>query len=218
MTVSRSSFVAALVGICVGLAPIVEAQTVAYNSFGSGYTYDPSGYLFGAPGGPTPVSSQGLQFVAQAGGTLTGIDFAAYYWPGYADAVNVFLYSDANGQLGTVLGAASSSGGLQVFEGGETSGSVVHLSGSSFGLPTLTKGDAYWLYMTPATSDSDIVWMYDPIPLVVNTVYSQAPSGTLLYVPQSQAAFDILVTPEPSTLIVFGVSGVCLMTRRRRIK
>lgn len=132
------------------VSPIARANTIAFDTFGPGNTYNPGlGYAVGS----SSNFANAVQFTSLASGNLIAVDLGlTFLEPG---PVNVFLYGDAAGVLNTAsqtfLGSATPTASFA-----STNNSVVSLSVG--GAVPLTLGTTYWLALQPGNGTVSDVW------------------------------------------------------------
>jgi hypothetical protein len=195
-----------------------HADTVAFNSFGPGNTYDSGSVFFVGKSGPgsSPIE-QAAQFTAQASGFLSTVELALNR-PGNhtADPVSVFLYGDLNGSPDnseqTFLGSVGPAG---VFP--QSNNAVATLDVSS--QVTLSLGTTYWLVLKPAIPDGLTFWNFstNTVGQMRNSVDDSTwyPSGD-----PRIAAFriNVMPVPEPNSTVLLSIGlAVSLLLIRRRI-
>jgi hypothetical protein len=173
-----------------------SADTI-YSDFGSGQGYQSGGYQLNSSSNPLAMG-----FTASSTGSVSEIDLAFLYESG-PNAFTLGLATNNGGNLGTGLGTWSLSN-VTI----DVNNAVTKVTGIT-GV-TLTAGNDYFLYVTPASSSADGVWLFTsdsttgPIIQGSNRGTSILPLG----------AFDILsgtAAPVPGPVLGAGLPGLIML-------
>src|SRR5205085_495634 len=154
-----------------------HADTVAFNSFGPGNTYDGGSVYYVGKAGSFPTE-QAAQFISQASGFLSTVELALTYPSDHPPKpVNVFLYNDLNG---------SPDNSSQIFLGSADPVAIFNPS-NNHAVATLTVtsqvfislDSIYWLVLKPADPNGLTFGIFLPIRLVKCAFPGMTPHGSL---------------------------------------
>ena len=193
-----------------------HADTVAFNSFGPGNTYDGGSVYYVGKAGSSPTE-QAAQFISQASGFLSTVELALTYPSNHPpEPVNVFLYNDLNG---------SPDNSSQIFLGAVDPVAVFNPS-NNHAVATLTVtsqvfvslDSMYWLVLKPADPNGLTFWNFS-----TDTLGQMRVSGDdSTWEPESEsriAAFRVNVVPEPGSMTLLSVGlAISLLFFRDRAR
>ncbi|HEX4785264.1 MAG TPA: PEP-CTERM sorting domain-containing protein [Candidatus Sulfotelmatobacter sp.] len=215
--VSRTAFL--LLGLLVSLPIASRADSVLFNDFGTGNTYNASVGLTiaGAQSGPKFVE-WGEAFTSNSKFDLTEIKMALGQFTG-VNGVRVSLDINNGGGPGTSL-ASWTFVGLPQF--GSTN-SAVQTESFANGI-VLQAGQRYWLVATPFAASTQAVWNLNSTGVVGLGAVNFGSVWLTATVPSG--AFEVLgktVVPEPGTWLLFGaglfgILGAASIKRRPRLQ
>lgn len=189
----------------VGTVMRASAQAVAYNSFGSGNTYDHS-TVWAVCGASISGGYRGQAefFSPSISGDLSSIMLATYHASG-SQLSNFYIARDnGSGTPGTIL---------ESFTG------VINPTGlltiKSTAKPLLQAGTKYWICDEPTASSSDNGWYYNNQGRANGFAYERSEWGWLALssLPPNSGVFEVSVTPvpEPSAMNLGMLFGGCLL-------
>jgi hypothetical protein len=212
--VSVSSMSRIIFGICgLLIASSAHADTVVFDSFGPGNTYEISSFFYVGKAGSSPTE-QAAQFTAQASGFLSTVELGLTRPSGHpSTAVNVFLYGDLNGSPDNsnqiFLGSADPAGTAN-----QTNNSVATVDVLSQVFVSLDS--IYWLVLKPATPDGLTFWNFSNTTLGQMRVSGDDSTWETEGDPRI-AAFRINAVPEPNSTVLLSIGlavSLLLMSRR----
>ena len=148
------------------LAFISRGDTIVFNTFGPGDTYN-QGAGYAVAHTPPGLTESAAQFTAGVSGNLTTVDLGLTYAPAFTpEPVNVFLYGNVSGAPDnanqTLLGTATPTSAFLT-----TNNSVISFNVA--GTVSVTMGATYWLVLKPAVSGEFDVWN-SSLPPVIGTL------------------------------------------------
>jgi hypothetical protein len=194
----------------VGIVVPAHAQSVVFNSFGSGNTYN-TATVWGISGASVSGGYRGQAefFTPTVSGYLSSVLLATYHVSG-STLSNFYIAVDTtNGVPGTIL---------------ESFLSVVNPTGlltlTSATRPFLQAGTEYWLCDEPATPTSYNGWYYNNQGHAPGFAFDRA-TGAWSAVTNSAPAsgvfrITVTATPEPSALTLAATGLVALFILRRK--
>ena len=193
------ALIAAAVSLSAGEA---SAATTFFSDLGPGGSYNCcAGW---AVGGPVSPAAPAESFTSLSSGEVANIDIAIGQV--FSGTVNVSLWTDSGGALGTELGSWTVTPAT-FFGLSTTILTDVHVSGVS-----LVSGDSYFLELASAGTSS---WNWNTIGATGTLIDSGAttPGDTL-------GAFEVVGAPEPATwaLMLAGFAGMGAALRSRRAR
>ena len=198
MTSHLKAALLAMTMVGTATAAHAGAAKVAYTSFTTGHGFnqnegpetvgtagDHLGYL------PAGYIALAASFVPTISGTLDYLDIALVQVNGLP-AVTVTLVPDngsgapllTNPVLETIIAPK-----LQAYNGSNTSTKIV-----SAAKPTLTAGQTYWIIVTAAAYDDNIIWLQSNN-VMQRVIYTNDGGQTYKGYTGNQAAFDVVVKP-----------------------
>ena len=210
--ISRSAVI--LLGLMASFSIASRADSVIFNDFGTGHSYNSSRGLTISGTQSTPGFIEwGEAFTPHARFDLAEIRMALGWVTG-VNGVTVSLDTNNGSGPGTPL-ASWSFVGLPQFG---TTNSIVHTMTFANGI-VLQPGQTYWLVTAPFAANTQAVWNLNSTGVVglgaVNFgnvwLTTTGPSG----------AFEVLgksVVPEPSTWLLFGAGLLGIMGALRKEK
>lgn len=190
------------------------AQTVVFNSFGTGDIFNsyPCNAIKGSGAGTSYTTALG--FTASSGGTLSSLELALLNTGGAQATVDVSFCGNAGGIPGAVLESWT---GLSFTQ---TEGAIYTFAAQ--GAPVqLSTGSMYWIVARPGTSNSDAGWGSSTLASQGETRLYSANGGAYVENNTFRGAFRVTVSaiPEPSTYAaLFGAAALGLVVWRRRAK
>jgi hypothetical protein len=203
----------ALIVFVLALPAADHAQVIAYTNFGAKMSFNTK--TGNTVGGNTAID-QAVGFRSLATGKLSKIIVA---FSGVVvtkgDNFNIGFYNGANGVPTTSsLGFLGYTPPMAL----GASGPLLTLVPGALGMIQITKGQTYFVDISPGVGTSLAAWNLSS-PLVIGstasrdktfTNWSGTPNG-------SQGALQVEVTPEPSTFLAMGLGLTAFATRRRRL-
>lgn len=146
-----------------------------------------------------------FSFSSQSSFHLLEIDFvASMFDSGQPNQVTLTLSSDTNGHPGTAIESFSFTGDMGVF------GTVAPvLNGVSVLNPLLVAGQTYWL-TAEAPNGANIIWNFNNLSPNDSGVQDEFVGGQWLSSSATRGVFDIVGTPEPSSLLLI-VTGLSML-------
>jgi hypothetical protein len=181
----------------------------AYSSFGPGQFFDPNnGWVISGPQTFVGYDWLACEFTSLASGSLENVTVAAS-WGGGGNEVNVTLWTESGGSLGTALESWS------VINLPTFGNSITPLTLNSVTGAAVSAGSNYFLELSTSDDDSFDIWHTSRVP--GTQLYSfDAGASWHPQVGTAQGAFSVTVTPEPASFLVLGLGALPILRRRKR--
>jgi hypothetical protein len=189
-----------LLGLMASFPIASRAESIIFNDFGAGHSYN-------SGAGLTIAGTQSMPGFVEWGEPLTPIarfDLTeiemALGWVAGVNGVTVSLDTDNGGGPGRAL-ASWSFVGLPRFG---TTNSIVQTMAFAHGI-VLQPGQTYWLVTAPLAANTQAVWNFNSTG--VNGLGAVNFGNVWLTTQVTSGAFEVLgksVVPEPSTWLLFG--------------
>lgn len=193
--------------LIVSLSSVTIAQVVAFTTFDAGDVYDPTNAM--SISGPSSGSPEqwAFQFTPTVGGELHSVRLAHAFISGDTE-LSVRLYVDSADEIGSPLNTWTFND--------STSTSHISTLANPVSAPTLSTGQHYWFEVF-TTGNGRHEWSWSNGGEVTRSGVSTDGGQTYTYdVGQDRTAFEVLVVPEPTSILVLAGGALSLALRRRR--
>jgi hypothetical protein len=209
--ISRSAGI--LLGLMASFPIASRADSIIFNDFGAGHSYNSGAGLTIAGTQSMPGFVEwGEPLTPNARFDLTEIEMALG-WVAGVNGVTVSLDTNNGGGPGRALASWSFVGLPRL----RTTNSIVQTMAFAHGI-VLQPGQTYWLVTAPFAANTQAVWNFNST--VVNGIGAVNFGNVWLTTQVTSGAFEVLgksVVPEPSIWLLFGTGllGILRAARKR---
>lgn len=191
----RLMLICHIICLLLMLVASADAQTIAFNNFGPGDSYDPVGAWGIANNAGGHTYTFGARFVPTATGSVSDIWLPAEL-SGGSNNLEVALMSDSGGQPGSVMETWSF-----INELNGISSTILH--GIGVGTTQITAGQTYWLVASAPVSGTFASWNQTS-PVVYGTYAFSTTVGFggpwLIETDEVEPAFRVAVNAPPQAV------------------